>query len=368
MTRSAPSANQSESDTEGEQDQQGSSLRLLLVVPLLLCLLSWSQAAIAQESATDNPAETTTEETETPENLDEEAEERFESMLAEGEEEQQALATEANFPARDQLNFLELLIRGGYFMIPIVFMSLLVAVCGIERWIALRRNRILPRGFVAALEILAAREGGFDPRAGYQLCREYPSTAATVMRAALLKVGRDHSEVEKAVTDSSEREAANLYRNVRPITLAASITPLLGLLGTVWGMILAFFETSQAVGGAKAQDLANGIYTALVTTLAGLIVAIVAAILAHYFEGRIQYLFREIQALIDDLMPQLERYEGKLRMSQVNLDALTPEDLSKNHLSSNDAKAKTSQESAEEAAEADASDARRKSRKSSTKR
>jgi len=225
-------------------------------------------------------------------------------------------------PDMPHVNLLELWVQGGVLMIPITFMSVVVVVFACERFLALRRRRVIPPRLVAGLGQLATRPGGLDPRQAYRLCQEYPSAAANVFRAVLLKVGRPHAEVERAETDASEHEAAKLYKNVRPINLATTVTPLLGLLGTVQGMIQCFFVTANLPANAnKTQSLANGIYIALVTTFGGLVVAIPAALLAHYFEGRIQTLFREIHELLSGLMPQLERYEGKLRVSGKELAA-----------------------------------------------
>jgi biopolymer transport protein ExbB len=133
----------------------------------------------------------------------------------------------------------------------------------------------------------------------------------------LLKLGRPHAEVEHAVAEATERAAARLYANVRTLNLAAAISPLLGLLGTVWGMIKAFMATaSMPLGANKAEHLAEGIYTALVTTFAGLAVAIPAAVLAHLFEGQIQARLRDVDQLLLSLLPQVERFEGKLRATQ----------------------------------------------------
>jgi biopolymer transport protein ExbB len=132
----------------------------------------------------------------------------------------------------------------------------------------------------------------------------------------LLKIGRPHSEVEHAVAEASEREAERLFANVRWLNLFAAVAPLTGLLGTVWGMIRAFYDTTQLPPDQnKAEFLAEGIYIALVTTLGGLVVAIPAAVLAHYFEGRVIKLFHEIDELLFNLMPQIERFEGRMRMT-----------------------------------------------------
>lgn len=216
----------------------------------------------------------------------------------------------------DRLNLWDLLVSGGMLMIPIGLISLLVVTFGIERTLGLRRRKVLPPSLVDGLGLLASQKSGLDPRQAYRLCQQHPSAAANVIRAMLQKVGRPHSELEHAVKEASQREAERLYGNVRWLNLSASIAPLLGLLGTVWGMIIAFFTTANLPTGVnRAQFLAHGIYVALVTTLAGLSVAIPASVLAHLFEGRIQKLFRQLDEMISGLLPQLERFEGRLRIS-----------------------------------------------------
>jgi biopolymer transport protein ExbB len=218
---------------------------------------------------------------------------------------------QAEFPS-----LLEMFFAGGFLMWPILLMSFVVVIFGVERLIALRRRRVIPPRLVRQLTELNAKTGGLDPKATYRLCQQYPSAASSVLKAVLLKLGRPHSEVEAIMKDASDREANRLYNNVRPINLAATVAPLLGLLGTVQGMIMAFFVTANLPAGQnKTQFLAEGIYIALVTTFAGLTVAIPAVMIAHYFEGRIQRLFREIDEVLFGLLPQLERYEGKQRVA-----------------------------------------------------
>jgi biopolymer transport protein ExbB len=215
------------------------------------------------------------------------------------------------------INFFALMVKGGWLMIPIAFMSLLSTVVVIERFIALRAERVLPTKMVQELGSLGGSQGTFDPREAYRVCQRYPSAAANVVRAMLLKVGRPHSEVEHTVAEASEREADRLYSHVRWLNLAAGVTPMIGLLGTVWGMIEAFHRTTLlAPGQNKAEELATGIYIALVTTYGGLMVAIPSAIFAHYFEGRIQLLFHRIDEMLFSLLPQIERYEGRVRFGQ----------------------------------------------------
>ncbi len=253
----------------------------------------------------------------------EDPEARAARLLAEGDQQAPASADTAGAPmpedvlVEQQINLLTLLLRGGYLMIPIALMSFLVVTFGVERGLALRRHKVLPPELVSSLGTLASQKGGLDPRKAYKLCQQHSSAAAAVIKSMLLKVGRPHTELEQAVADASGREASRLYANVRWLALSAAVTPLLGLLGTVWGMIRAFFVTAHLpTEVSKAEYLADGIYVALVTTFAGLAVAIPAAILAHLFEGRIQRLMLELDETLLGLMPQLERFEGKLRVSR----------------------------------------------------
>lgn len=244
-----------------------------------------------------------------------EAERRAEEALAATSEEQTAGSSiSPESPAVPQINVLDLAFRGGVMMIPITLMSVLTVVFGFERLLGLRQRKILPDMLITGLGRISQEKRGFDPRAAYRLCQQYPSAAANVLKAILMKVGRPLSEVEQAMREAGEREADRLYSNVRFLTLSAAVTPLLGLLGTVQGMIQAFFVTSHLPPGAnRAEMLAQGIYTALVTTFAGLCVAIPASVLAHYFEGRIQNSLRRLDEALLGLLPQLERFEGRLR-------------------------------------------------------
>jgi biopolymer transport protein ExbB len=225
------------------------------------------------------------------------------------------------------INLIKLYFAGGIFMYPITALSILAATFVVERFLGLRRARVMPEELVTALGQLGGSQGGFDPRKAYRLCQQFPSAAATVLRAMLLKIGRPLSEIEHTVKETADREATRLYANVRWINLAASMAPLLGLLGTVQGMIMAFhMMTIMDENANQAKILAEGIYTALVTTFAGLVVAIPAAMFSHYFEGRIQTMFHEIDELVFSLLPQVERYEGRVRFSRQGSEDMTSSD------------------------------------------
>jgi len=207
----------------------------------------------------------------------------------------------------------ELFLAGGIMMWPIVAMSLVVMTFGLERLWALRGGRFLPRRLREGFAPLLV-PGAFDGRRAIALCDAHPSVAATVVRAMLVKGGRPLPEIERVAEVTKNREADRLYANIRPIGLAVTVTPLIGLLGTVQGMIIAFYTTANLEAGAnRAAELAQGIYVALITTFAGLCVAIPAAVIAHALEGRILRGFREVDRLADRILPRLERYESRGR-------------------------------------------------------
>ena len=211
----------------------------------------------------------------------------------------------------------DLAVKGGVFMIPIGLCSIVVLAFALERRVGLQKGKIIPRGLLIALQKLNQPDIGIDPRLAYDECRKFRSPLGRVIQAAILKVGRPHAELEKAVEDAVSREADELAQNIRPINVTASIAPLLGLLGTVQGMILAFMvmSTTAASGAAKGQELAQGIYTALVTTFAGLCVAIPAIIIANSLEGRIERLLRGMEDVFNEILPLFERFEGKWRVT-----------------------------------------------------
>jgi biopolymer transport protein ExbB len=196
------------------------------------------------------------------------------------------------------------------------FVSLIAVAFAVERFLGLRCSRILPADFAAGLRAMFGRKGEFDLRHAQRLCRDYPSSAAYVVKAMLAKAGRPVPEIEKAMSDALEHEATRQYANVRVQNLAFNVAPMLGLAGTVHGIILCFYTTAHLTLGANKMDrLATGIYAALICTLAGLIVAIPAGILAYYFEGRILRLFQQVEDLARSLVPALERFEGRSRTS-----------------------------------------------------
>lgn len=214
------------------------------------------------------------------------------------------------------IDLITLIGRGGMFMWPIGFMSLLVVTLAVERLVSFRRRRMLPRQLVRRLaQLTRDGEDAFDPEAAFEACRENRSAAASVIAAMLMRTGRPLGEIEQAGSDTAQREADEHAGPIRWLHLAAAATPLMGLLGTVWGMIRAFHDSSVLmVERSRSEQLSEGIYIALVTTLAGLAVAIPAAIMAQYLENRLAKTFHRIEELAFTIAPALEPFVGRMRL------------------------------------------------------
>lgn len=174
--------------------------------------------------------------------------------------------------------------KGGPVMWPLGIASILAVALGIERFISLTRDRILPPGFLRDFAEAWTSDKSGD--AAEALCDGHPNSAAHVFKAGVQWRAQGHEAIGKAIEDAGSREAEKIKRSVRPLSVIAGVCPLLGLLGTVYGMIDAFQKTAEARGAAKTADLADGIYQALISTAAGLTIAIPVLLLFQWLSTR----------------------------------------------------------------------------------
>lgn len=171
-----------------------------------------------------------------------------------------------------RLDVWELLEAGGTIGWLIVALSIAFVALLLEHLLSVRTATLAPRGLAAEVHRHIG-QGQFAP--ALSACEKRPSFLAAVLAAGLAEVELGYSAVEKAMEDAAQQQAARLYRKLEFFTMIGTIAPMLGLLGTVWGMIIAFMEFEVKANPAPSE-LAPGIYKALVTTLQGLCVAIPA--------------------------------------------------------------------------------------------
>jgi biopolymer transport protein ExbB len=193
-------------------------------------------------------------------------------------------------------NLLQVMRDGGLLMYPIGICSVVLLVFVFERAISLRRGRVIPRPFVRRfLEQL--RDGHLDRDKALELCEKNRSSVAAIFGAAVKKWSRPSVEVEQAILDEGERVTNDLRRYLRVFNGVSTLGPLLGLLGTVCGMISAFNAIANVDALGRPELLASGISQALLTTAAGLCVAIPALLAQLYFAGRVDRLIIDLDAL-----------------------------------------------------------------------
>jgi biopolymer transport protein ExbB len=190
--------------------------------------------------------------------------------------------------------FVDILFSGGVIGVTIILvivgLSIATAYLVFEMLMTLRRNEIMPEGLADETRQLLS-QGKFAE--AEQLCRSRPSPLAFVILTGLTELDFGWTAMEKAMEDGVSEQAARLYRRIEYLSVIGNIAPMCGLLGTVTGMIFAFQQVAISQGTAGAGDLAQGIYSALVTTVAGLVVAIPALGAFAVFRNRIDQLVAE---------------------------------------------------------------------------
>lgn len=190
----------------------------------------------------------------------------------------------------------EVMRRGGYLMWPILLCSLVTATFGLERLISLRRGRVIPPRFTRDF-IDRLRRNELGRAAAMKLCAENASPVATIFQAAIRHWGSPAATIEQAVSEAGQREIVLLRRNLRALQGSANLATLLGLLGTITGMIRAFNDVAVLRAIGRAEVLANGIAEALLTTAGGLAVAIPSIFLYTYFTDRVERLVHAMDDL-----------------------------------------------------------------------
>ncbi len=181
-------------------------------------------------------------------------------------------------------------ITGTLILTILALLSFIAMALGIEHLLAIRRAVLIPAGLVDTVRQFLARG---DLRSAHTACQAQPSTLATVLEAGFGEATSGWPAMEKAMEQSLAAGSARLLRKIDYLSVIGNIAPMLGLLGTVFGMIFAFQEVADTQGAARAAELASGIYQALVTTVGGLMVAIPSLAAFAVFRNRIDALIAE---------------------------------------------------------------------------
>jgi biopolymer transport protein ExbB len=207
----------------------------------------------------------------------------------------------------------EFLARGGVIMIPIALGSVIALTIFLERIWSLQESRILPRKLLD-LVLNAVRDGNLKP--AREECLKSDTPLGRLLLAGLDAANQPRSLIKEKLEDVGRREVSRMERYIEAIGTTASVEPLLGLLGTVIGMIRVFQKVvvTSRQGAVDPGQLANGIWQALITTAAGMSVAIIAFIGYRYLLSRCNKHSVDLEEsallLVDALEPTIEKERG----------------------------------------------------------
>ena len=194
------------------------------------------------------------------------------------------------------------------FYIVLLIFSIVTAAVAFERAVNLRRAKVIPPGFVTAVSQLNAASASRESLR--QIAESNPSPIGRIFKAGAIKAGRPLVEVEKAMEDAASREMQAIRGRSKALSVMGNVAPLVGLQGTVVGMIFAF-KTASEEGLGKAESLAGGIYLALFTTAIGLTIAIPALLCLAWFQSRADRFMREADEILLETLPVFEALEDQ---------------------------------------------------------
>lgn len=214
-----------------------------------------------------------------------------------------ALAADGKIFDKGQLDIRELLRAGGFIGYLTIGLSVAMVALIVEHLLTIRRSTLVPRGFAEQCQQLVASGQLVQAET---LCREQASLLSYVVGIGLQEADLGVNSMIKAMEDAIAEQAARLTRKIEYLSLIGVIGPMLGLMGTVWGMIQAFAEFAEKAT-PRTSDFAPSISEALVTTLFGLIVAVPAQVAFAMFRNRIDSYIAEAAVSAEMIVAPLKR-------------------------------------------------------------
>jgi len=186
-----------------------------------------------------------------------------------------------------------------FLLISIVFVTLTIM-----NWLAISQNAIVPPEMI---EQFHAKLEAKEHQEAYDLAKESDSSLGKILAVGLLKMSGGVDVAEQAMNDATETEVMSLEHRLGYIGTIAAISPMIGLLGTVYGMIMAFHVIARTGGAAQASELAGGISLALVTTQVGLLIAIPALVVFEILKNRLARFVLELDTQVADALKQFKK-------------------------------------------------------------
>jgi len=205
---------------------------------------------------------------------------------------------------KQEVSFWSLIQASGLIGFIIILLSFVAVALMIEYALSLRRSMLMPPGFAdEVLKLLVQGQAG----SALQKCQNDPSALAQILYAGMTQYEFGWDAVEKSAEESTAEQASRMYRKVEYLHVIGNIAPMLGLLGTVVGMVIAFQQIADSAGYGRASELAGGIYLALITTVQGLVVAIPCLAAHSFFGNRIATLISETTFVAEQVLQPIKK-------------------------------------------------------------
>jgi biopolymer transport protein ExbB len=193
----------------------------------------------------------------------------------------------------------DIIVGGGIIGWVIILLSVISLALAIEHFVTVRRDKIVPPELIDEIEALFEEE---EYQEALELCENEPNFLTNVLSAGLPKINAGFDAMEKAMDEVAEEETIKLHQKIGWLSLIGNIAPMMGLFGTVSGMIGAFNEITRLGANVTPKDLSAGISTALITTLFGLFVAMPSLFFFFLFRNKVIKVSLEITAIAADLV------------------------------------------------------------------
>lgn len=205
------------------------------------------------------------------------------------------------------ISVLDLLLRGGYMMIPILLLSIVAVYIFYERWFTIKKASKTPEEFKGKIRdrVLAG-----DVSGAKLLCSETDSPIARMIEKGLTRIGSPLKNIEAAIENTGKIELYRLEKNLNILATISGAAPMIGFLGTVTGMIQAFIAIAQEEGSVSPKLLSSGIYEAMVTTASGLFVGILAYLGYNFLVSRVQKIIHQMEYNSIDFLDLLQEPES----------------------------------------------------------
>jgi biopolymer transport protein ExbB len=205
-------------------------------------------------------------------------------------------------PTEDTLNLFSLATKGGVVMIPLLILSIIAIYIFIERYLAISKASKEEANFMNNIRDFI-HDGRID--SAKSLCRNNASPLARMISKGITRIGRPLNDINAAIENVGKLEVSKLEKNIAFLSTVAGAAPMLGFLGTVIGMVRAFYNMSMAGNNIDISLLAGGIYEAMITTIAGLIVGIIGYICYNILVARIEKVVFMLEARATEFMDLL---------------------------------------------------------------